>query len=152
MKNDPEIKQISKNQTLNNSTNKSGELFSIENSQHQNDSIDLWFRRASQWAAVGGTGVASIFFFCFLVWHIIYPAPPDGWLINIIHSQYAATIGVPLSAIAAFCIVTVLNVINNGDVEFSFLGFTFKGASGPVILWVICFLAIILGFHVLWVN
>jgi len=151
MKNDPNVKEGAKNQTLDKIPDDFGGLHSTEISLHQIDSVDLRFRRISQWAAVGGTGIATIFFFFFLVWHIINPTHSDGWLISIIHSQYAATIGVPLSAIAAFSIVTILNVISNGEIEFSFIGFTFKGASGPVILWVICFLAIIFGFHILWV-
>ena len=30
------------------------------------------------------------------------------------------------------------------------LGFELKGAAGPVVLWVMCFLVIVLGGHVLW--
>jgi len=152
MESDPKAKQVSKNQPLDNSIDESSGLASTENSQHENNSIDLRFRRLFQWTVVGGTGIASIMLFSFLLYQILNPGPPEGWLINIFHDQFAATIGVPLSAITAFCIVTLLNLVSNGDIEFSFLGFSFKGASGPVILWVICFFALILGFHVLWVN
>jgi hypothetical protein len=115
-------------------------------------SADAKFRRLAQWASVAGTGMASLFFFFFLVWHVLNPGPADGWLVSIINEQYAATVGVPLSAITAFCIVTLLNVISKGDIEFSFLGLSFKGASGPVILWVICFLTVVFGFSMLWEN
>ncbi|REL37892.1 hypothetical protein DYD21_08925 [Rhodohalobacter sp. SW132] len=133
-------------------SDRSEEFITPGKNSSYDDYIDVKFRRLSQWASVGGTGIASIFFFSFLVWHVLNPGPANGWLVRIIQDQYAATVGVPLSAITAFCIVTVLNVINKGDIEFSFLGLTFKGASGPVILWVICFLALILGFSVLWEN
>ena len=113
-------------------------------------SLDARFRRIAQWASVTGTGMASLFFFFFLVWHVLNPGPANGWLVNIIDEQYAATVGVPLSAVTAFCIVTLLNVISKGDIEFSFLGMSFKGASGPVILWVICFLTVVFGFSLLW--
>ena len=34
--------------------------------------------------------------------------------------------------------------------KFSFLGFEFEGASGPVVLWVLCFLAQMFGIWLLW--
>lgn len=65
MKNDPEFKKVSKNENLNDSSNISEKPFLKDKSPHQIDSVDLWFRRISQWAMVGGTGIASIFFSAF---------------------------------------------------------------------------------------
>ena len=61
----------------------------------------------------------------------------------------AATVGLPLSALAALGIVIILEIYS-GDIEFEALGFKFKGASGPVILWVICFLSISGAIKILW--
>jgi len=120
--------------------------------RQRRERIDWWFRQIAQWFAVAGTALAGLFFLFFLIRHITHPGPAEGWLTQIINTHYAATIGVPLSAISAFCVVALLHVISKGDIEFSVLGFTFKGASGPVILWIMCFLAMILGLEILWDN
>ena len=74
---------------------------------------------------------------------------PANWLIKLTQSNYAALVGVPMSAVTAFCIVSLLKV-TNGPIEFEALGFKFRGASGPIVLWVLCFLAIVVAFRVLW--
>jgi hypothetical protein len=37
-----------------------------------------------------------------------------------------------------------------GKLEFEALGFKFRGASGPVVLWVLCYFAITLSIKLLW--
>lgn len=128
------------------------ETVNTESAERRQERMDWWFRRISQWFVVGGTATAGLFFLSFLVWHTIHPVPAAGWMVTVLNDHYAATIGVPLSAITAFCVVTLLHVISKGDIEFSFLGFTLKGAAGPVILWIMCFLAVVLGFELLWDN
>ena len=61
----------------------------------------------------------------------------------------AASVGLPLAALAALCIVILLEIYS-GDIEFEGFGFKFKGASGPVILWVICFLSMVAAIRTLW--
>ncbi len=63
--------------------------------------------------------------------------------------QYGATIGMPMSAIAAFCIVTLLRA-TSGPIEFEALGFKFRGASGPIVMWFVCFLSMIFAMWLLW--
>lgn len=60
-------------------------------------------------------------------------------------------VGTPLAIITAYCLVSLLKV-TNGPVEFEAVGFKFRGASGPIVLWVFCFLAIGTMFHLLWGN
>jgi hypothetical protein len=110
------------------------------------------FRRYANWSIVIGTGVGASYFFGFLVYHTLVPKPVAecGWFIQLIDKHFAATIGVPLSAITAFCIVLLLKVVNTGPVELEALGFKFHGAAGPVVLWIFCFLAVILGVYLLW--
>jgi hypothetical protein len=40
----------------------------------------------------------------------------------------------------------------SGPIEFEGLGFKFKGASGPVVLWVFCFLAIAGAIKLVWIG
>lgn len=71
------------------------------------------------------------------------------WLIEIAQQHFAATIGLPAAALVALCIVLFLEH-TSGTIEFEGLGFKFKGASGPIVLWVLCFLAIAGAVKLLW--
>ena len=64
--------------------------------------------------------------------------------------NFIVIIGLPLAALASLFIVLVLRQ-TQGPLEFEGLGFKFRGASGPVILWVLCYLAFVLSFKTLWV-
>ena len=64
-------------------------------------------------------------------------------------AHFAATVGLPSAALAALCIVVFLES-SSGPIEFEGLGFKFKGASGPIVLWVFCFLAIAAAIKLLW--
>lgn len=62
--------------------------------------------------------------------------------------NFAATVGLPSAAIVALCIVVMLES-SSGPIEFEGMGFRFRGASGPIVLWVVCFLAITLAIKLL---
>jgi len=69
--------------------------------------------------------------------------------ISIVFDHFAATIGLPLSGLASLSLVLFLKY-STGPLEFEGLGFKFKGASGPVVLWVLCFLSIAGAIKLLW--
>jgi len=52
--------------------------------------------------------------------------------------------------IASIFVVLLFRVVAGGQISVSLLGLKFEGASGPVIMWAICFLAIVLAFYMLW--
>jgi hypothetical protein len=58
-------------------------------------------------------------------------------------------LGVPWAGGAAFIIVLVLRS-SFGRVEFKVLGTNFKGASGPIVMWILCFLVEIAAIRLLW--
>ena len=60
-----------------------------------------------------------------------------------------ATVGLPIAGVFALLIIAVFRT-TSGQIEFSGLGFTFKGASGPIVMWVLCFLAIAGSLRMLW--
>ncbi len=64
-----------------------------------------------------------------------------------LHPQ--ASIGLPLAAILAFVLVTIFRA-TEGQIRVELLQLKFVGASGPLIMWVICFLAIAAGIKLLW--
>lgn len=63
--------------------------------------------------------------------------------------HFAATIGLPSAALAALCLVVFLER-TSGPIEFEGLGFKFRGASGPIVMWVFAFLAMTAAIRVLW--
>lgn len=109
------------------------------------------FRRYISWLVVIGTAISGTYFLGFLVYYSLgTTSSSQNWLIRVIENHYAATIGVPLSAISAFCVVFLLRVVNRDPIEFEVLGVKFKGTSGPVVIWIFCFLAIVFGMYLLW--
>lgn len=73
---------------------------------------------------------------------------PD--LYRLMLHQFAAVVGLPAAALASLCLVMFLEK-TSGPIEFEGLGFKFKGASGPVVLWVFSFLAIVGAIKLVWV-
>ena len=72
---------------------------------------------------------------------------PD--LAKFLRDHFAATVGLPFAAIISLLVILVLRE-TTGKLEFEALGFKFRGASGPVVLWVLCYLAITLSIRLLW--
>jgi hypothetical protein len=75
--------------------------------------------------------------------------PSAGILSTEISKHFLAVTGLPLSAIAATVVISMFRV-TAGRIEFKALGFQFRGASGPVVLWVFCFLAFVAALRILW--
>lgn len=69
---------------------------------------------------------------------------------SLIRDHFAAIIGLPVSAVGAFIIVVFLDHGSDTPIEFEAAGFKFKGTSGLVVLWLMCFLGIALTIKLLW--
>lgn len=65
-----------------------------------------------------------------------------------LYQHLAAAIGVPLSALTALALVLALEQVA-GDIQFEALGLKFKGAAGPLVMWVLCFIALVAGIKAL---
>jgi hypothetical protein len=96
-------------------------------------------------ALAGATFVGGTFLF-FLARDITNAEP---WMMEIFRTHPAAVLGLPTGALAALCIVLFLEA-KSGYIEFEGFGFKFRGASGEIVLWVICFLAIVSAVKLLW--
>ncbi|MEO0699829.1 MAG: hypothetical protein AAFY81_08955, partial [Pseudomonadota bacterium] len=68
---------------------------------------------------------------------------------KVIFDHFAATIGLPMAAAAAFLVVSFFKTVD-GPIKIEVLGLKFEGASGPILMWVIVFGAITGGIAVLW--
>jgi hypothetical protein len=92
----------------------------------------------------------ACFFATFLMKECFKPTDPGAsWIITQFKQHFAATIGIPLSALSAFCVVVLLRA-TTGPIEIESKFIEFRGASGPIVFWILCFLAIIFGVKVLW--
>jgi len=114
------------------------------------------FRRIFAWVfflCTLGMGIVLVFFViksAFLSYG--KPGPllgisPD--LATFLRNHFAATVGLPFAAVISLLIILVLRE-TTGKLEFEAIGFKFRGASGPVVLWVLCYLAITLSIKLLW--
>jgi hypothetical protein len=59
-------------------------------------------------------------------------------------------LSLPFAGFAALGLVLLLESRSEQPIEFSGLGFQFKGASGPIVLWIMCYLAMALCIKLLW--
>jgi hypothetical protein len=94
--------------------------------------------------AIGGLIGASVLFALFLWAEWFSPK----WT-EVAFDHFRATIGLPAAAVASFVVVSLFRT-TEGQIKFEGLGFTFEGASGPIVMWVLCFLAITLAIKALW--
>lgn len=118
---------------------------------NENQSVDenrerrLFRRIVAVLALAGVTLVGGVFLF-FLARDV---ANAEPWMMEVFRAHSAAVLGLPTAAFAALCIVLFLEA-KSGRIEFEGFGFKFRGASGEIILWVICFLAITASVKLLW--
>ncbi len=80
---------------------------------------------------------------------VIWRNRTDRILTGFIMDNFASIIGLPFAAIASFVVVALFQQ-GEGPMEFSGLGFTFKGASGQVALWALCFFTVTFSIYLLW--
>ncbi|KVO99812.1 hypothetical protein WL28_11680 [Burkholderia ubonensis] len=96
------------------------------------------------WVAVLGGIAFAFLFFASIVWVSLYGA----WD-SIARDHFPAVVGLPSAALAALFIVLVLRTVA-GPIEMKIVGFEFKGASGPIVMWIACFLSIAMAIRWLW--
>jgi hypothetical protein len=108
---------------------------------------DTKLRRLVSWFAVGGISVLSACTFGFMGYEAIFGRPsPENWFLRLVEMHYAALLGGPAAAATAFYVVTLLKV-TSGPIEFEALGVKFHGASGPIVLWIFCFGAVVAAIY-----
>ncbi|MGE8098122.1 hypothetical protein [Pseudomonas fluorescens] len=98
-----------------------------------------------RWGSVVALAAISCVFLVLFVGSAFY----DARFNEVLYGHMAAAIGVPLAALTALTLVLALEQVS-GEVELEAWGLKFKGASGPIIMWVLCFLTLIAGVKALW--
>jgi ABC-type uncharacterized transport system fused permease/ATPase subunit len=72
----------------------------------------------------------------------------DRSLPELVHAKMTLVVGLPLAALTAFSLVVILES-QSGSIEVKAFGFEFRGASGPIVMWVLCFLSLVTAIKVL---
>ena len=98
-------------------------------------------------------GLAIFVILTLLLFIAVAPAI-SSWILtkeagDLLIGKFQVVVGLPAAAVAAFVIVTFLQQ-TAGPIEFEGFGFKFRGAAGQVVLWIICFLVIVVAIKWLW--
>lgn len=89
-------------------------------------------------------------FLGYAMYHVFFVDIPKTLVLEtVIQQHFLALTGVPLSAIAATLVLAMFRA-EAGEIKFKAIGFEFEGASGPAVIWVLCFLAFVVALRVLW--
>lgn len=73
------------------------------------------------------------------------------WNDSPVHPSFIPFVGIAFSAILAFTVVMAFRSVS-GEVDFEFGSMKFKGASGPVLFWSVCFLTVAYGMFLLGIT
>jgi hypothetical protein len=103
-------------------------------------------RRVAAWVLLAGVCILGTISFYLII--KMSQRRSDFYAIAVRH--FLVVVGLPMAALAAMFVVLLFRVVTGGNISVSVLGLKFEGAAGPVIMWVICFLAIVLAFDRLW--
>jgi hypothetical protein len=109
-----------------------------------------------EWLILVGMTLFWGFFFLLLT---VFIFAPGFFKSDFIFEHFAAIVGIPLAAIASFANVIYLERLygnrydsTDPSVHFKLFGLEFSGASGPIVMWALSFLSIILAIWLLWKN
>ena len=109
------------------------------------DANEQQFRRVAIWILLlMMVIICGSVFYAFVMY-----SKTDHFWVPIAKEHFAAVVGLPMAALASLCIVLVLRIAS-GPVELDAWGLKFKGASAPIVFWLVCFLAIATGIKMLW--
>jgi hypothetical protein len=112
--------------------------------QVEQTSLDLKIRKYNFALALMNAFIIYGFFFI-SVWCFFSPQCVQFELVS---KHYVIIIGMPVSAMAAGAMVTLLRSVD-GPIKFKFIGFEFEGAAGQIVMFVLVFLAFVLAFSTL---
>jgi hypothetical protein len=115
-----------------------------QNEQEQNGVRSV--RQVARWAVLLAAATWGVFAGGFLA----YNSLGDRFIFELTKKQFGAMILVPLAALMALCVVIILEW-TTGKIKLKVPGFELEGASGPIVLWVCCFLAIVGAFRAFWI-
>ena len=72
-----------------------------------------------------------------------------GWINSLLFKHYVFFVGLPFAGFLAYFIVGTLENVR-GNIELEAFGIKFKGASGPIIMWVLVYMVLVLSIKMVW--
>jgi hypothetical protein len=93
-----------------------------------------------------GMALAALITWFLIFWNIFFNFENRE---EILRNHFLAVVGLPVAAFFAFVLVFFLRQ-TTGQIEIEGFGFKFRGVSGPLVMWVICFVAIASVIKMLW--
>jgi len=96
------------------------------------------------WVALIAVAIFSGFFF-----YEIAIISRLGFFDQLFLKHTPALVGLPIAAASSLALVLLLRTVS-GDIQVTFIGFEFKGAAGPLIMWILCFLAMTFAIKYTW--
>jgi len=97
--------------------------------------------------ALSGLALFGLASFQLLLWSFYN----EAFWVDLVRQQIPAMIGLPAAAVASLGLVLLLEN-TSGAIEFEAVGLKFRGASGPIVLWVVAFLAMALAIKLTWLQ
>lgn len=114
----------------------------MENPEYEEGSEKL--RRAMGWSIV----VAGLGFIFWFAWEVFFGSL-SSVVFGMARLHYATVVGVPCCGLGALFIVLLLRNVA-GAIQFKAFSLEFKGASGPIIMWILCFWALTFAMMKTW--
>jgi hypothetical protein len=102
-------------------------------------------RILTKWSIFLGASLSGVMFFGFALYGMLF----EEWVEQAAKEHFAAMVGLPCAALASLFLVTVLE-IRSGNVEITIGALQFKGATGPIIMWIMSFAVMTWAIHLLW--
>lgn len=104
------------------------------------DFAQKWLKFTVVWTIIAGIA---------LWWSGLLLTLKSGPWTEIYFQHFPATMGIPSAMVGALVICTLFRT-TEGQIKFGGLGFHFEGAAGPIVMWVLCFLAQIAAIRFIW--
>ncbi len=101
-------------------------------------------RRAMSWVALAAAAIFAGFFF-----YEIALIARLGFFDQLFLKHTPSLVGLPIAAGSSLALVLLLRTVS-GDIQVKFIGFEFKGAAGPLVMWILCFLAMAFAIRYTW--
>jgi len=112
----------------------------------ENASTVPMLRRIAPWIATFGAVIGSFSALALILYAF---CSNNKAFSSLLLAEVRPIIGIPLAAVSSFCVVWVLQA-TSGRIEFEIGPLKFRGASGPVVLWVLGFMALVTAIRLLW--
>ena len=112
----------------------------------EDQSVETFFSKVVKWVLLFGAVIYLVIWFGFVLYSIV---TKQSWIMDVLTNHMPVMLSLPVAGATSLIIVLFLGTVS-GEIEFKMIGMEFKGASGPIVMWVFCYLAITLSIKLMW--